>query len=64
MRYVQRKKREPHFKRSAYLKGDLRDQVQAEAKRLERSVSWVIQQCVKHELPNIQALDSQAKDTW
>lgn len=43
-------------KQSLYFKQAILEQLQAEAARLDRSLSWVVQRCVKESLPTIQRL--------
>jgi uncharacterized small protein (TIGR04563 family) len=40
-------------KQSLYFNAQVLDLLQAEAKRLDRSLSWVVQRCVKVAMPEI-----------
>jgi uncharacterized small protein (TIGR04563 family) len=64
-------KRAPQLKRSAARHGDPRRmaimdrdviaQVRAEAKRQDRSMSWIVQQCVRLALPKLRKLEPEAR---
>jgi uncharacterized small protein (TIGR04563 family) len=43
-------------KQSVYFEGPVLDALVSEAKRLDRSLSWVAQRCVKIGLPDVRAL--------
>jgi uncharacterized small protein (TIGR04563 family) len=45
-------------KQSLYFPEDMLLEVQAEATRLDRSLSWIVQRCVKIGLPEIRKLPS------
>jgi uncharacterized small protein (TIGR04563 family) len=51
-------------KQSLYFPEDMLEQLQAEAERLDRSVSWIVQQCVRiglHDLHRRLTPEPQAK---
>jgi uncharacterized small protein (TIGR04563 family) len=50
---------EPHIKQSIYMKEGMLVHLDAEARRLDRSMSWVIQRCVKSALASVRALPRQ-----
>jgi hypothetical protein len=43
-------------RQSIYCEREIADAVEAEAKRLSRPLSWVVQRCVKIGLPHVRAL--------
>jgi uncharacterized small protein (TIGR04563 family) len=43
-------------KQSIYFKGDLLEQMKAESARLDRSLSWVVAECVRRALPELQGM--------
>lgn len=45
-------------KQSLYLPTDVVTALQEEAKRLDRSLSWVVQRCIKSALPEVRELPS------
>jgi uncharacterized small protein (TIGR04563 family) len=45
-------------KQSLYFPESMLDEIQREAARLDRSLSWVVQRCVKVALPEIRKLPS------
>ncbi len=45
-------------KRSIYIPEDMLRELLYESARLDRTVSWIIQQCVKRALPDIKKLPS------
>ncbi len=45
-------------KRSIYIPEDMLKELLYESARLDRTVSWIIQQCVKRALPEIKQLPS------
>lgn len=45
-------------KQSLYMPADVVTALQEEAKRLDRSLSWVVQRCVKLALPEVRELPS------
>jgi uncharacterized small protein (TIGR04563 family) len=45
-------------KQSLYLPADVVTALQEEAKRLDRSLSWVVQRCIKSALPEVRELPS------
>lgn len=49
-------------KQSLYLPDDLLQSLQEEAARLDRSLSWVVQRCVKLGLPGVKNLPSMVED--
>lgn len=49
---------EPGQKQSLYLPQELLDALRAEAVRLDRSLSWLIQRCVRVALPDVRALQA------
>jgi uncharacterized small protein (TIGR04563 family) len=45
-------------KQSLYFPESMLDEIQKEAARLDRSLSWIVQRCVKVALPEIRKLPS------
>jgi uncharacterized small protein (TIGR04563 family) len=45
-------------KQSLYFPESMLDEIQREAARLDRSLSWIVQRCVKIALPEIRKLPS------
>ena len=45
-------------KQSLYFPESMLDEIQREATRLDRSLSWIVQRCVKLGLPEIRKLPS------
>lgn len=45
-------------KQSLYFPESMLDEIQHEAARLDRSLSWIVQRCVKVALPEIRKLPS------
>ena len=45
-------------KQSLYFPESMLDEIQKEAVRLDRSLSWIVQRCVKVALPEIRKLPS------
>ena len=45
-------------KQSLYFPADMLEEIDRQAKRLDRSLSWVVQRCVKVGLAAIQAMPS------
>jgi uncharacterized small protein (TIGR04563 family) len=45
-------------KQSLYFPESMLDEIQKEAARLDRSLSWIVQRCVKIALPEIRKLPS------
>lgn len=45
-------------KQSIYFKGNTLEQIKAEAARLDRSMSWVVGECIRRALPELASLDS------
>lgn len=43
-------------KQSIYFKGTLLEQIHAESARLDRSVSWIVAECVRRAMPELQAM--------
>jgi uncharacterized small protein (TIGR04563 family) len=52
----QSRKTEYRIKQSLYVPQPVLDVLNAEGHRLDRSLSWLIQRCVRHGLPSIRAL--------
>lgn len=48
-------------KQSLYFPGDMLQQLQEEAKRLDRSLSWVVQRCIKEGLPEVRQLPTMSE---
>jgi len=46
---------------SIYFPVDLMSELEQEAKRLDRSVNWVVQRCLKHGLVKVRGLQSEER---
>lgn len=49
-------------KQSLYFPDGVVEELEAEARRVDRSLSWVVQRCVRTSLASVQAMDPQASE--